>query len=106
MQQRRRKPIADASSSMFDESEMALSAVGGDNSATVLDDDYALIEHQLEKQRQLESQKKRKDRLTGEAFIAHQVQNACAPQGKSYFLPSSQYQFAALNFFLLSSPVS
>ena len=71
---------------MFDESEMALSAVDGDNSATVLDDDYALIEHQLEKQRQLESQKKRKDRLTGEAFIAHQVQSAGAPQGKSYFL--------------------
>ena len=71
---------------MFDESEMVLSAVAGENSAAVLDDDYALIEHQLEKQRQLENQKKRKDRLTGEAFIAHQVQNAGAPQGKSYFL--------------------
>ena len=37
------------------------------------EDDYAEIEHQLEKQRQLEQQKRENKRLTGENFVAQMV---------------------------------
>ena len=42
-----------------------------DIESTIEDDDYALIEHQLEKQRQIEAQKKEKSKtLKGADFVA------------------------------------
>lgn len=82
---------------MFGEVE---STVGADDqqsslAALEVDDDYALIEHQMEKQRQLESLKKRKDRLTGEDFIARQINDSQTKNGKCFLL------FTALCSFLL-----
>ena len=49
----------------------------------ILDDDYALIEHQIQKQRAaLEKQRKQKDRLTGEDFVRTATSNIIDQQGK------------------------
>ena len=49
----------------------------------ILDDDYALIEHQIQKQRAaLENQRKQKDRLTGEDFVRTATSNIIDQQGK------------------------